>query len=1107
MENTSKYSLLPPLDQDKTAVNPDCAGQWIRTSDNFLDVLPKSFASGGSVKDASQIDSIPDVWARPLLFQMALLDNTTLVQNLSDCVEDEWRCLLAMLALKDVRHLNITAEQVDIRGENSMEDVLRALAPVDTVDENTGWDVLYILSLEQNGNKTPLAMTSPVTLVVAAADYSTAFAGKLQQPWSNDGYHLQDPIDYLTTEDLDCLYSWLKQLHRDLQNMPEGTREQSSLRNKLMERISDFEADIVAKYPQVHDGEEIVDADLEMHRGVFRLLNRMVQGKIATAEDSAVRIIPSVQRHPRKELLLISPDMVRSFAQLVNVPETRLVVWPGISANDVTDNMLLHGRNVLGSTSLGMVEFRRPEDFFTENIVVLDSSEDGNEPFPGSLHITNSELLTKQGMVALLPIRQELLEYFTPQEIANRISYEVSRDQIVVKFAFPLSGIGGHQADYRFRKIYRQDKWIYLDTNKPVVEIWPNFRREGWNKYYLYYENSEVYKANTETLGKDFFYINPWSNDADLSTDVPDGGLTNCFTARMNGFPEALLCTVNTTLEGKTYPEKVDAGVILLKQLPMVDCQMELKWQIGVDFGTSSTMLYRCQTSGKPEPLSFEPHLFQVTNSGASRGNTFVRFIPSIFEESQKDGSFLSIFHMLNMGALHDTIHPLKDGHIFLLTERGERFYNQEKMRLDTNLKWHDDDIGRRKVSAYITQLCLQSLAEAAARGVDKLEWNFSFPTAFSQEQKEAFETTCRIAVQDAEENTCYDSGEDDTIESWPESKAAAYHFNKLNGNDTNFVEGAVCLDIGAGTTDISIISGQPGRIIYHTSIQFAGRYLFHPIYRHYDEFTNHKKAFDDTALLDADMREHSEEYLRDLHTITGHPNVKQALQQSQFGLAGIFHYVGDLLKNLHDRGIYLENHVPDIFVGGNGARILSWVSGGSFKNSSPYMDVLKDSMRKAADLDPAYKFGIYMSAQPKVEVASGMIEERPNNDEEFFNEEELMEKLFGKQYDPQIANAVYAGAQYTKDGKQEAGGTFISAEDIQKGLNVTSVDELKDFIKVFNGNNHTWANGIKISADQLQRVQKNVNGYYVAEKGKPIKKIFVEPVFIMELKKAMEVL
>lgn len=117
------------------------------------------------------------------------------------------------------------------------------------------------------------------------------------------------------------------------------------------------------------------------------------------------------------------------------------------------------------------------------------------------------------------------------------------------------------------------------------------------------------------------------------------------------------------------------------------------------------------------------------------------------------------------------------------------------------------------------------------------------------------------------------------------------------------------------------------------------------------------------------------------------------------------------------------------------------------------------------------------------------------------------MEKLFGKQYDPQIANAVYAGAQYTKDGKQEAGGTFISAEDIQKGLNVTSVDELKDFIKVFNGNNHTWANGIKISADQLQRVQKNVNGYYVAEKGKPIKKIFVEPVFIMELKKAMEVL
>ena len=163
----------------------------------------------------------------------------------------------------------------------------------------------------------------------------------------------------------------------------------------------------------------------------------------------------------------------------------------------------------------------------------------------------------------------------------------------------------------------------------------------------------------------------------------------------------------------------------------------------------------------------------------------------------------------------------------------------------------------RRKVAAYIEQICLQAAVEAAAHGVDNVQWNFSYPTAFSQAQKISFQEICRAAV-------------DGTPNFWTESKAAAYHFNKQDGKAGNFAAGALCVDIGAGTTDISVISGEPPRIIWHTSIRYAARNLFKPIYDNYELFAGEKISgkFSDElqrqAVIDADMREHSEKYLAD---------------------------------------------------------------------------------------------------------------------------------------------------------------------------------------------------------------------------------------------------
>ena len=111
---TQFFPLLPKR-KDASAINPDKVGRWEDDSFNFLPALVQSLASGGKISDFDHIDSIPDVWARPLLFQMALFDET---HELHPRILNEWRSILAMLALKEIRHLRLSTLDVHLDAQS-----------------------------------------------------------------------------------------------------------------------------------------------------------------------------------------------------------------------------------------------------------------------------------------------------------------------------------------------------------------------------------------------------------------------------------------------------------------------------------------------------------------------------------------------------------------------------------------------------------------------------------------------------------------------------------------------------------------------------------------------------------------------------------------------------------------------------------------------------------------------------------------------------------------------------------------------------------------------------------------------------------------------------
>ena len=64
-------------------------------------------------------------------------------------------------------------------------------------------------------------------------------------------------------------------------------------------------------------------------------------------------------------------------------------------------------------------------------------------------------------------------------------------------------------------------------------------------------------------------------------------------------------------------------------------------------------------------------------------------------------------------------------------------------------------------------------------------------------------------------------------------------------------------------------------------------------------------------------------------------PATRRLLQVIGVGLAGLFYYLGLVVRHLHDQGLPFER-MSDVYVGGNGCRLFHWVANGSISTVLP---------------------------------------------------------------------------------------------------------------------------------------------------------------------------
>ncbi len=1077
--------LLPSLIPGNKVTAFGNAGKWVPRNASELKLISDGLNVAKQGVTPTEVDSIPSMWARPLLFQMALYDDKHPVHTQ---VLGEWRGLLAMLALKEWSEFPITTEQVEIdvaKNPEAAADFLRALAklrPTDTLSDLSlpdpaTWEVLNIILFDGE----PIGIASPTTLVCTSVN---CFGRISDVPWFDNRRFLVDPVRKLNVSEKEAVKYWLTTLQEGTAKLP-ILDITVSLNKLLLNFINQLNVPL-----KVFD---FSITKLGLTQDLFKYMNQPVVAP--KGSKSSIKLVHSKNKKSKENLLVFDKDIHKAW----RVEPQNVIVWKG--------KTLATSQNSSGTPELVLpedVELQTPQDFFIDKLFVIKQKKAFHKG--STLASKGSRNINFNGspVTPILPLTTKLLTYLDVEDLNDRITFNQLNDRIVVELRLTLNGIDGKgNSDFVISKEYDKANVRTIAT-APVLAVWPNFRTQGWKAYYTYFT----------TADQDAFYAKPLPAAKESDT-LPDpltfqdnSGNVKKETTKTEHFPEAMLCEYKGAKAGIlliSAPEALNANT------NKANTNKETIWTVGVDFGSSSTTVYRYSNAdNEPQSVTFDKkHILRITDPLTS---SKIAFYKDFLSHESKSTPFFSLFQTLQTVKPDE---PLLDGHIYFPDNHND--ISSDK-RIVSDLKW-SSTINRRHIQVFLKQLCLQTAAEAVNDGAQKIDWNFSHPLAFTRQDKGQFELIWKSVGAACGSATGVNQKVVTPAQS--ESVVTAKFFASTLQNPTaigDFTSGAVCIDIGGETSDISI--WQNNKLYWQTSIKFAGRHIFLNLLKENPEFLKElgvnengikllKEIKDDKfyAQADALIETEGQDWLSELPNVENPSIIQPFLQLISLGVSGLLYYVGLLLTYLSKvkPESDLKSEIPSIYIGGNGSNILHWMADGSFDpDNSTAQDCrkyLKKVICKASGFAPDdNNRDIEISHSPKKEAAYGLVID--------IDETEL-------DFDPDTQFDVLAGETFTENGIEYPWTEVLTAERLHNRLSIPKrFDKIQHFIDSFNQN---LGEGIKkvslketvsgkegdsatVSDAMFAELEKVFQAFSNRDPGK----ISIEPLFILALKELL---
>ncbi len=944
--------LLPKLKLDNEVPRSDDSGTWDGQDFSSFGKVASSleYKSLGQVKSVS---SVPTVWARPISMEMALHNKNYPIR---EQMIQQWEGMLAAIALSEVRRLPLSAQLIELEDLKSRDPFAFSLYELCPTPTNT----LYTIRNRENKNPwedifvflwdgQPVGMSSPSTIVVPSEE------GRWQElPWWNSKeLCLQSPHDHLNNSEKALLWRWLENLRNEL-NHHNGQAKALDMIRGLLEEFQNS----LGSYPEqrlsLSDNPQFFG--VQLNRGILKALNRPVK---AEPQESSVRLIPSTNKSGEvPDLIIVDSEIATAWGELAQD------VW--IYQEQSLASLNLEDLKT-GKTVWNNVRWLETKDLFLPELTFLDLEK----ALPGAFLTDESQILPLNGqnITPLLPLNPILLDYFTPEDLMSKIQLAPLNggDGPLVRLTLHLP-LSGTSKDKRNPQIYSVFKDYPLKeenalTQVPVLELWPHFCADGWSEYYGFYYDNQVL-SSTRPEDKTFQISFPDAREPHVFQDARG----SYQITRLEKFPSHIDCQDKL---------RNPLGLILLKTPEQL--QLTNSWKVGVDFGTSFTNIY-VNRRGNPGPLPLEKLHLKISEVQIDfRFPALAEyFIPEEFIPSEKPLPLSSLLTTRGKPSGSGKERPIYEGRIYIPSPD----FDPQQEWFETDLKWRKIDLNR----LFLKHLALHITAIAAKNGVKQIQWAFSYPSAFSRSDRTKYARNWRNITKDLESKTGIDHlcpEPDDLSRFRTESLATAQYFADLEGYD---LVNTTCIDMGGGTSDISIWEAGMSsfKLVHQCSVQLAGRDLFTQFLELKPDFLTKFKVNprelngltrgDFSAKLDVKLRYESQNWLEQRDFLEGDPEFQGLVRLVAIGTAGLYYYVGTILRVLYQRGEYSRNEITPVYIGGNGSRLLNWLAvGGEFDRHCEVNELFSRMLAKASGFEDTKEL-TRLSKHPKDEVACGLV-------------------------------------------------------------------------------------------------------------------------------------
>jgi len=1176
---------LPNLKKNTQITPPAKTGLWKNDSKAIIRGISDAISLG---ENAQGVSSIPDIWARPLMFQNFLFSvhkkldpNLEFKQSLNQIEQrafQEWKGLLSILALSSTK---LSYDKIEIvpfapKENDRFCKALSSLVPNKIfLERNQEYEWTDILLIRYNG--VPVGAFSPTTLVYTAIDYNRDFrkkfesgAGKYSIVLDSDGF-LCPP----TKEgDLLAVGEWVTNVKKKLSiilNTKDEKRETDKslaamigvlleiwlleIREQLIKlgvkiydrEIGSDEVKVSTEIPYFDDNK--VPEFLQKYEVYRILLYPLISEdfpEVSSLSNIELNLRRNYLKYNTKEIkhvLIVSDklysDDYRIWGQL------RYNAF-GTEVSNIISNYFYNesGQEIKGpSKDISLAKYDilwiRPELYFLTATLLSSKSE--------STLLIEDELVLNVSSKYLLPFKKEILYFFSPEEIRNLLkpSYEEREDKVIFSFSLPIIGM----EDLRIKKIYKKknaDKGegVINEIDTPVVEIFPHYLGINWRRYYLFHGKAETFTL-TPLLKEDNYTFPYTERDSKLPNNDQKVGIYEIIGD--NAFPEALEFS-----DKKMKP----FGIVLIHKNKQTK-GLNDEWVIGVDYGTSNTNLYRKRgEAGMAErwKYNFPEYIKQITFSIKDiRKGLIEEFLFPLDWITLPIPTTLKVYDKskLSKGKL------LLDYFIYIPEELYK--FPQEIL---SDIKWDTGEENRTKY--YLEGILFLILIETVYQYVKTVDLVCSFPKAFSSDNeaayKSAWETAFNNLLNRENPNRILNNREEKTegqemrilikepVFQTEGDASGEFFASNLTIKDptkrANKAKSSICLDVGGGTTDLSL--WYEDVIEFDTSVLLAGRQIssFMQANRRVRErlFSESAKiALDEkekepanfSARLNLILKREEEEIQKRLGDFIHDKDIRllRKIIALEFGALAYYSgmvclYANENIKKKESLATHFNKSGITLHWGGNAAKLINWIDHGKFQNDGIAANILNalffNSLNNKSLGDKTINpvsINQLQSPEHKCEAAGGLVVMDYQNKKINFNSNiSSIENKYS--YDKEVSldndKIIICGENIElMDGNINFYQTISNKELFNKNGSKfvsTKLEKLSHFIDIFNFfgvKKQLFTEDAKIILSEADKrlindgVYKEFSRMETLDDGNRL----IEPIFIMEVKLLLEII